>query len=141
MSMAISALEVWPRQPRTSTPASLYLYFQPSWSSALRKATRSLTLVATFVKCDTSDLQLSRRLDGDGEAIVGRPLLRRRRRRARPRTRPLAHAVDAFLHGDRQRHDLARRRQDTFGAEVAAGVEGVVERADDRLLDLGAREL
>jgi hypothetical protein len=50
MSIAISALVVCPRQPRTSTPPSAVRYFQPSWSSAFLSATRSLIFVATLVK-------------------------------------------------------------------------------------------
>src|SRR4051794_40451130 len=83
-----------------------------------------------------SSLDLELTLGKDGEPVLG--LLLHGGRRAGARLGPLAHGGDALLHGDSQRHDLAQRRQQAVGGEIAAGVEGVVERADDRLLDLGA---
>src|SRR5438477_8262752 len=91
---------------------------------------RLLSLVSTVVKWDMSELQLP------GLALFAHAL---DRREARARLRPLAHGGDLLLHGLRERHGLFERLEKPFRVEVHALVERVVERADDRLLDLGAR--
>ncbi len=55
--------------------------------------------------------------------------------------RPLALGGNLLAHGLGQRHGLVQGGQDVVRMQLLPRVEGVVERADDRLLDFGAAEV
>jgi hypothetical protein len=60
---------------------------------------------------------------------------------ARPTLGPTAEPVDLFIHGSGQRDGLTDGIQDMPVREVAAILEGLVQRAVDGFFNLGAAEI
>src|SRR4030095_11763344 len=55
--------------------------------------------------------------------------------------RPIPKFVDVFAHRGGQRHCLSQRVQNVFGRQLGPVREGVVQCADDGVLDFGPAEV